>query len=146
MLFLTDNSSRQANQNKLLLDTVKYSSLCCFTRCCGIIDLGSLTQVPRDLFLPFGGFLSTFCLQDNSEVVGLRKQSKTDFTFADASEISELGVKGAGKSTSPLSLVTLSETILKSSSLSSSSSSTKSSSDSSPTILATSSSSPLPLN
>ena len=96
MLFLTDNSSRQANQNKLLLDTVKYSSLCCFTRCCGIIDLGSLTQVPRDLFLPFGGFLSTFCLQDNSEVVGLHKQSKTNFTVADASEISELGVKGAG--------------------------------------------------
>ena len=68
----------------IMLVFEKHLSLYCFSRCCGIIDLGSLTHVPRDLFLPFGGFLSTFCLQDYSEEVGLCKQSKTDFTVPGA--------------------------------------------------------------
>ena len=59
---------------------------------------GSLAQVPCDLVLPFGGFLSTFLLRDNSDEVGLCKLSIIDFT--DCADVSELDVTGAGESTS----------------------------------------------
>ena len=85
LIFQVLKKSIQVRQNNLLLETEKHSLLNCFTRCCGVIDFGSLTQVPLHLFFPFGGFLSTFPLQASSEAVGLSKQSSTDIIFVDVS-------------------------------------------------------------
>lgn len=53
--------------------------------------MGSLEQVPLDLFLPFGGLLqSIFHLRDNSEAVGLRKESINDLAVAEESKTAEL--------------------------------------------------------
>ena len=57
--------------------------------------------MPLDLFLPFGGLLqSIFRLHDNSEAVGVRKESINDLAVVEASEIVELddedGVLGTG--------------------------------------------------
>ena len=44
-----------------------------------------------DLFLPFGGLLqSIFRLRDNSEAVGVRKESINDLAVVEESEIVEL--------------------------------------------------------
>ena len=81
-------SLTHAKQNNFLLDTEKHSLGCCFTRCFGVINLGSLEQVPLDLFLPFGGLLqSIFHLRDNSEAVGVRKESINDLAVVEESEI-----------------------------------------------------------
>ena len=65
--------------------------------------------MPLDLFLPFGGLLqSIFRLRDNSEAVGVRKESINDLAVVEESEIVELddedGVLGTGvESKSPAS-------------------------------------------
>ena len=111
-LLFTDNSSRQARQNNLLLDIEKHSLLNYFTCCCGVIDFGSLTQVLLHLFFPFGGFLSTFHLQASSEAVGLCKQSSTDVIFVDVSFACTTASSFPWHSRRPLSQGSLSNTLL----------------------------------